>query len=456
MKTDVVILGAGISGLATAYYLKKKGFNIHVLEKDSRTGGAIETKEADGFLVEHGPNSTLDTSPLFHELFKELGIEKDLIYGTDSAKNRYIVRNSKLCALPTNPVAFLKTELFSAQAKLRLLKEPFIAPSKKEETLAEFVRRRLGDEFLTYAIDPFVAGVYAGLPEQLSVQSAFPKLYNLEQRYGSLIKGAILGYRERKKSKETSKQSAKLFSFKEGMETLTKALTDSLNEHISTGADIKAISRNEDGSFQLKWQQDEKVDETTCRDLVFTIPSYAYDTLPLELPSSFRNTLVNIPYPYVTMVFFGYRSSPASIDLDGFGFLVPRVENRRILGTIWSSTLFPGRAAQGEAALTTFAGGSRQPEIAGLDDEELVEIVRKDLEDLMGIIQEPDVTVIRRWPRAIPQYTLEHKKVIQAVEDFEKNEPGIYISGNFRGGISVGDCIKQAHTVSEKVAERES
>ena len=454
MKTDVVIVGAGISGLTSAYYLRKKGLQVHVLEKDSRTGGAIQTKEVHGFVVEQGANSTLDTSPLFHELFTELDIEKDLIYGGDKAKNRYIVKNGELCPLPSSPIAFLKTKLFSIQAKLRLLGEPFIAPSKKEETLAEFVRRRLGNEFLTYAIDPFVAGVYAGLPEQLSVQSAFPKLYNLEQKYGSLIKGAVLGYRQRKKSKETSKQSAKLFSFKEGMETLPKALTDTLKEHISTDIEITAISRNKDSDFLITYQQGEKTDEIVCRSLVLTIPSFAYETLPFELPLHFRKVLVNIPYPYVTMVFFGYRNNPASIDLDGFGFLVPRVENRKILGTIWTSTLFPGRAGKGEIALTTFVGGSRQPEIAGLDDTKLVEIVRKDLEDLMGIHKEPDITVIRRWPRAIPQYTLEHKKAIQAIEDFEKGEPGVYISGNFRGGISVGDCIKQAYAISERIAIR--
>jgi oxygen-dependent protoporphyrinogen oxidase len=243
-----------------------------------------------------------------------------------------------------------------------------------------------------------------------------------------------------------------LFSFKEGMETLPGALAKALSGHISTDVHTTAISRKDSG-FHITYQQGEKAQEVTCQTLVLTIPAYAYETLPLELPSSVRQAIVSIPYPPVSMVFFGYSSNPASFSLDGFGFLVPRIENRKILGTIWGSTLFAGRAKQGEIALTTFVGGTRQPENARLNDEELIEIVRKDLYDLMGIHKEPDVTVIQRWPKAIPQYTLDHKKVIQTIEDFERKEPGIYISGNFRGGISVGDCIKQANNISEQVAK---
>jgi len=193
LTKDAIIIGAGITGLATAHFLKTQGVSTYVLEKDPHVGGTIRSGRVDGFLVEYGPNSALDTSPVLHELFESAGVADRLEYANNKSQNRYIVRGGRLVNLPMSPVAFLKTPLFSTSAKLRLLKEPFISRSNPdtEESLADFVRRRIGDEFLDYAINPFVAGVYAGDPEELSVKSSFPKLFELEQKHGSLIKGAI-------------------------------------------------------------------------------------------------------------------------------------------------------------------------------------------------------------------------------------------------------------------------
>lgn len=452
MKNHIVIIGGGISGLSMAFYLRRAGHEVTVLEKSERPGGVIRSERQEGFLVEHGPNSTLETTPILRELFAKLGILDSLCYANEQSKNRYIVRDARLQALPMSPPAFLRTGLFSTRAKLRLLKEPFIKPSpaEAEESLADFVTRRIGREFLDYAINPFVAGVYAGSPETLSVKSAFPKLHQLEQTYGSLIRGAILGARERRRRVETEKTKARLLTFQEGLQTLVDALAKSLGERLQTGAEVRQVRRNEEG-YEILCQIGGEARQILADALVMAIPAHAYRNFPIDIDPALRNALSEISYPAVNMVYFGYRRAPVSIPLDGFGMLVPEKERRRILGTIWSSTIFPERAPQDGVALTTFVGGSRQPEIAGLPDDQLIAAVREDLKDLMRISAPPDIVQIRRWPQAIPQYRLGHQQIIAAIEATERNQPGLFITGNFRGGISVGDCIKQSHSLSDAV-----
>ncbi len=454
IETDVAVIGAGISGLATAHFLKKQGRQTIILEKSDQPGGSIKTVHREGFLIEYGPNSTLDTSPILHELFRDLAIESELEYANDRSKNRYIVRNGELHPLPMSPGAFLKTRLFSPAAKLRLLREPFIKPGDPavDESLADFVQRRLGQEFLDFAIDPFVAGVYAGLPEQLSVQSAFPKLFALEQKYGSLIKGTILGIRERKKRPEVSKQSARLFSFRRGMQQIIDALKGEFADRLFLNARIETLYFDE-GRYRLTFRVDEEAFQLSSRALVLTIPAHAYTDFRDNFFAALQPTLDKIEYPPVSMVFLGFKNNPAPFPLDGFGFLVPRKENRQILGTIWSSTIFSGRAPEGGIALTTFVGGSRQPENALLPENKIVELVRSDLRALMGIEQPPDLVVVKQWPRAIPQYNLGYAAVLEAFETFEAKHPGVFLSGNFRGGISVGDCVKQAKAFAERIEQ---
>ncbi len=455
LKADVVIIGAGISGLATAHFLKKQGLKAIILEKKDEPGGSIKSERVDGFLVEHGPNNALDTTPILGEMFEDLGIESEREFANDQSKNRYIVRNGVLNALPMGAVPFLKTKLFGTSAKLRLLKEPFISASdpEVEETLAQFVERRLGREFLDYAIDPFVSGVYAGVPEALSVKSAFPKLYDLEQKYGSLIKGTIMGARERKKRNEVSKQSARLFSFKDGLQTMIDALQQEFADQLFPGADLRRIEKTDNG-WQIQFSAGNNSYTIDAAGLLLTIPVHAYSELPGEMFKPLLPELNKISYPPVTMVYFGYKGNPASRALDGFGFLVPRKENLQILGSIWSSTIFSGRAPEGDTAFTTFVGGTRQPENALLPEDRIVDLVSEDLKVLLGIQVKPDVVVVRPWPKAIPQYNIGHGQIIEKVEDFEKINPGVFLSGNFRGGISVSDCVKNAKGMSERISEK--
>ena len=311
-KADVVILGAGISGLATAHFLSQKGYEICLLEKAPRVGGAIHSERRDGFLIEYGPNSTLDTTPLLREMFADLDILDSLECANDRANNRYIVKNGMLNALPMSPAAFLKTKLFSLSAKLRLLKEPFIKPASPggDESLAEFVERRIGREFLDYAINPFVAGVYAGRPELLSVKSAFPKLYNLEQEYGSLIKGTIRGAKKRRQSAETAKAKAKLLSFGDGLQTMTDALWQKYQDRIYLEANIEKISKLSAG-FETDFTANGQKVSVKSPLLLTTIPAFTAADLPFTFDVPVRGSLSKIYYPPVAMVYFGFKKAPA-------------------------------------------------------------------------------------------------------------------------------------------------
>jgi len=219
-KTDVIIVGEGITGLGIAYWLKKRGVDVTVLAKESKVGGTMKSVHDQGFLYETGANTALETTPLIKELVSDLKLESEFRYANPEGKNRYILRDGVLRSMPLGPGSFFFTKLFSTAAKFRVMKEPFIGRAEKEESVAEFVERRLGHEFLDYAIDPFVAGVFAGKPERLSVRAAFPKLYTLEEKYGGLIKGMIKGAQERKQRAEKAKDRAETFSFVSGMQQL--------------------------------------------------------------------------------------------------------------------------------------------------------------------------------------------------------------------------------------------
>lgn len=450
---DVIVVGGGISGLAAAWALQRHGTQVMLLEAAPRAGGTIGSTREQGCLFESGPNSTLETTPLIASLLDELGITGERIYANPAARNRYILRDHRLTALPLSPFAFFTTPLFSARAKLRLFREPFVgrgAPDA-EESVAAFVRRRLGNEFLDYAIDPFVAGVYAGDPENLGVRAAFPRWHELELKYGSLIRGQVLGARERARNPEQSKQAAAMLSFKHGMQTLTDAIARRL-ARAEFDAEAEAVTPCQGGFSVTVNGANGRRDLHACAVLLAT-PAAAAAKLVAPLAPRTAAALDAIPYPPVAVAISAYRRSAISHALDGFGFLVPQRERRRILGTIFSSTLFDQRAPSGLALLTTFIGGMRQPGLARLDPDEIAEIAQAEHAALLGAPARAELVRITRWPRAIPQYTLGHLDRIACVEQAERDIPGLFFCANYRGGIALGDCIKSAGRAARSIAE---
>jgi len=450
----IAILGGGISGLVTAYLLKKDRHDPVIIETSVRPGGAIRSSVDDDWLIEHGPNSLLETSPKITQLVNEVGLSSKKIYGNDAASNRYIVKNGKPVSLPTSPGAFLKTPLFSLSGKLGLLKEPFISSTSDEyESLASFVIRRLGPEFLDYAINPFVAGVYAGDPKKLSVKYAFKKLYELEENYGSLIKGQIKGARERKKRGTVAKNTAKMFSFENGLESLIRSLAKSLNHELQLQCSSLSVNKREREGFDVSYKKGGEDIHFKADRVVFSLPSHRYHSVATDLfDDHFYNTLEDIYYPPVSVLALGFRREQIQHPLDGFGMLIPEVERKSILGTLFSNSIFKGRAPEGHALLTNFIGGARQPEIAGKDTGELTDIAMKDLRELLGITGKPVISKHIHWPKAIPQYNVGYGKVYDAIYRMEKRSPGLHIHGNFRDGISLSDCIGTSFELAEKIS----
>ncbi|MFH0736577.1 MAG: protoporphyrinogen oxidase [bacterium] len=455
MKTkEIVILGAGISGLATAYWLKKAGFSVEILEASSQPGGAMETVFEDGFLVDYGPNSGLETTPLIKQIVNEVGLSEQMIYANEEGNKRYILKNNNLYPLPMGLLPFLKTKLFSIKGKLRLFCEPFVGKSQDGyyQSIAQFVTRRLGPEFLKYAIDPFVSGVFAGDPEKLSVKSAFPKLYRLEELYGGLIKGMIRGARERKKRAEQSKQNAKMFSFKDGMQVFPKAIAEKLSLDISYNSIVNRIEKTNE-LYYIHYTKNGKEHVKSCNNLLSTIPAHKLSNIINILDLKLSKQLQNIIYPPVIVLYLGYNKADIGRDLDGFGFLIPSSEKKNFLGAIWSSTIFINRSESKNASFTIFIGGARHLDLLANDINKVINTAVKEFESMMNITAAPILKKYKVWEHAIPQYNIGYIENDRAVEKCEDTNKGFFISGNFCGGISVGDCIKNSELVAGKIIE---
>jgi oxygen-dependent protoporphyrinogen oxidase len=443
---DIIIVGAGISGLSCAWFLRARGKRVRILEAGSQPGGCLSSAHHDGFLVEGGPNSTLLRDGALGSLIHELGLDARLLEANPAAKRRYVVKNDQLVALPGSPPAFIVSPLFSMRAKLRLLLEPFYRRAAGEESIAQFVRRRLGPEFLDWAIDPFVSGVYAGDPARLSVRAAVARIYALEAEHGSLILGALA---HRRQARAVGPMPVgRLISFHDGMQTLAQALAESLGDAVQCGAGVTAIRRDDRG-----WQVETPAGTQRAARLVLSVPAYRAATLLEPLDAELAAELAAIHYPPLASVALGFGREQVAHPLDGFGMLMPSRAGRRTLGVLFSSTLFPGRAPAGQVLLTAFIGGVRNEAVATLDEAEIVRQVLADLTPLLGIRAAPVFERVRRWPRAIPQYELGHLERLARIDARLARLPGLQVRANWRDGISVVDCVANAAQLAGRLSD---
>lgn len=429
---DTLVIGAGISGLTTAFHLARGGKRVAVLESSPRVGGSLETRTDGPWRFELGPNTVLESHESVTRLIREAGLEGEKVTASPSARRRYLWKGGRLHPLPSGPLGFLRTPLFPASAKLRLLREPWIAKGSSEESIAAFVRRRLGQAFLDYAVGPFVSGVYAGDPERLSVVHAVPRIEALEREHGSLIRGALA-------KKKGPAPGGVMISFREGLEQLPRELARQLGD-VRTGVACRRIVRLENG-----FRAETDAGSIEAQRIVLSVPADAAARL-LE-----REALAEIPYAAVSLVSTGWRREDVAHPLDGFGFLAPRKEGLRVLGVLFPSEIFPGRAPAGHVVLTAFAGGRTDPEVAAWDDDRLMSEVLGELRRTVGARGEPVVSVVRRWPRAIPQYELGHGRFLDMAREAEAALPGLRLGGNFLHGVSVPDCIRNATALAEEL-----
>jgi oxygen-dependent protoporphyrinogen oxidase len=440
---DVLVVGAGISGLAAAFHLKRSGRRVAVLEASPRAGGAIETHAEGGWRFELGPNTVLENDPSVGALITEAGLAGEKIVAAAGAKRRYLYKDGRLHALPGGPGSFLLAPLFPLGAKLRLLREPWIPrrTGDAEESVADFVRRRLGQAFLDDLVGPFVSGVYAGDPERLSVRWAVPKIVALEREHGSLIRGAMA----RRKGPAVPGGGGAMISFRAGLEELPRRLAQEIGD-VRTGVAALQVLRDEHG-FRVETE----TGPLTARRVLLAVPADAAARLLEEATGGRSLALAEIPYAPVAVVALGFRREDVAHLLDGFGYLVPRKVGRRTLGCLFPSAIFPDRAPAGHVALSAFAGGRTDPEIVGWDDDRIAATLLGEVKQALGIHGEPVFRLVRRWPRAIPQYELGHGRFVDLAGEIERDLPGLRIGGNFLGGVSVPDCIRNGVRLAERV-----
>lgn len=454
MTKPVAILGAGITGLTAAFYLKRAGIPVVVYECSNRAGGAIQSTREDGYLAESGPNTILETSPRIAQLIRDAGLESRRMGASSAPETRYLVRYGRAIALPESPLGFLRTDLFSWKAKLALLREPFLPKRRDgvEESVADFVTRRLGREYLDQAIDAMVGGVYAGDPSRLSVAQAFPKLAELEQKYGSLIKGSILGAHERNKWGEISKDRAPKFSFDEGLQVLPDALAAFLGESIQLNTLVTEILQESRGwKLSLQSKGEESLSEHSA--VIYAGTAYRLSEMKVELESTSLDLtpFSEIRYPPVASVVLGFKQEEVVHPCQGFGVLIPKIEGFKILGTIFSSSLFPNRSPAGHITLTSYIGGERYPELALLPPEKIYALVEDDLQRLFGVKGEPTFRHCAIYPKAIPQYNLGYGRYQELMDQIEERVPQFYFAGNYRHGISLSDSILSGCKIAERV-----
>lgn len=433
----IAVIGAGISGLAAAFRLRQAGHQVVVLEAAARPGGKLFSEQAEGYLVEHAANGVLDKRAAVFALAKDAGLpDEHLRPAATAAKRRYLYTAEGLRALPTSPPAFLKSDLLSVSGRARALAEPLMPRRKKsvtEESVHAFFARRLGEEAAEAFADPFVTGIYGGDPQKLSVDAALPALPAMERDHGSLLRGMMAG------RKEGVGPGGTLTTFAGGMGELVDVLAKSLGRALHLERPVTELRRANGGWLVYAAGGD----PLAVDGVIITTPVAAASALLRPLSAAAGEALAGIPSAPVAVIGLGYREDQLPRPLDGFGFLVAKKAQRRLLGVLWTSSIFPGQAPPGHALLRIIAGGTRNPELLRLDDTELVRTVIGEVRETMGEFKgEPAFVRLVRWADGIPQYTLGH---LDRVRQAEAALPGgVWLAGNGIHGVSVADCVARA------------
>lgn len=434
----------------------------------------MQTRLDDGFLTEAGPNSFQSSEEIL-SLVHDAGLNDELLEA-DAAMPRYIFFRGTLNRAPLGPGALLSTKLLSGSAKWKLLREPWAPPNRDghEESIQEFIARRLGRELHDVLVAPLVSGIYAGDTARLSMQSVFPLLVELEQKYGSLLKGFMKHMKAERRKREAAgkpKPRRTLCSFKTGLKALPQAIARHLGGRLHLHCDVRALRVNADGGFTVEavengspktYSSDQLVIATSVHRAGEHLKNLAEKTDNPEgscLLSAGElrragDVLASMELPPLAGVCLAYKESEVPHPLNGFGFLIPRTEKIRQLGCIWSSSLYPNRAPEGWVLLTNFIGGATDPAVLSLSEAALIEAVRRDLRTTLGVTASPRVVAVNRYEKAIPQYNLGHQRRLEQVTRAVGKIPGLFLAGNYLSGVSVGDCVKQAEATVRQMTAR--
>ncbi|MCP4659159.1 MAG: protoporphyrinogen oxidase [bacterium] len=455
-----IIIGGGIAGLTTALQLKDRsaeipgGLEVVVLEAGDRVGGNIRTDRVDGFRVEWGPNGYLDNVPATPALIERLGLEDQLQPADGSAEKRFLYRGGRLHRLPGGPISFLGCGVLSVGGRLRVMMEPFAGarPEGKDETVYEFASRRIGREAASVLVDAMVSGVFAGNVHELSLRSTFPKMAAMEAEHGGLVKAMLAKMRERRAARKAGATvggggpagpGGTLTSFRDGLEVLTARLAEVLGESVRLRSRVAEIAHGDEDSGP--WRVTTAAGESLAADaVVVALPAPRAIPMLESLDGELVETVARIPTASLAVVALGYRADELGGPPDGFGFLVPRGEGPRILGCLWDSSIFPGRAPGDRVLVRAMIGGAHDAEAVTLPDEALLDIVRRDLEATMGLNAEPVFERIYRHPLGIGQYLVGHQDLLDRIHRRLRARPGLWVAGSSYYGVSMNSCIEKA------------
>lgn len=454
MNKQILIIGGGISGLSTLHFLKQKykerhDIQIHLLEKNDHVGGTIRTVCEDGFRFELGPNGFLSNTPTTFELVEDLGLHDKVISADENAKIRYIFAKGRLHQLPTGVFSFLGFELLSLADKFRVLQEPFVKKgSNPEETVYEFGKRRLGENFSKYFLDPMVSGIFGGNTKELNLKSAFPKIYHLEQTYGSLIKGALALKKSRKNEKTPFGQPrGTLTSFIGGMGDLTASLYAHHKDNIMLNTSVESITRENE-----KYIIATDVMSYAADQVFLSVPAYQAARILAPMDGALSQGLAKIPYAPMAVAGFAYRKKDVQNAPAGFGYLIPSVERKKVLGVLFSSNIFPGRAQADHMLFQVMIGGGNHPDILNYPHNEIKKLAKEELESVLGVKAAALQEFFVCWPQAIPQYNKGYLVIAQAIKARLAHAQGLFLAANYLSGVSLNDCIANAkRIVSESI-----
>jgi len=427
--------------------LRKAGIDAQLVEASPRPGGVINSITRNGFLLELGPQS-FSSAPSLQDLCHELGLENQILVAPRAP--RFVLVDGSLRPVPMSAPAFFTSSFVSVKTKWSILRDAFgrSVPPANDETVAAFVRRKFTPELLEKLVGPFISGIYAGDPEKLSLGAAFPQLHDAETQAGSIVRGLV---RLGKQLKQSGRPRRTLLTFREGNETIVRALANKLGSALHTGTKVTDISRQNEGTFQVSLQNRTGSESISTKSLILATPTDITAKLLCQLDSSFESPLSSIDYAAVAVVSLSYRKQDIGHELEGFGFLVPRSAGLRVLGSVWNSSLFPGRAPEGHALLTSFVGGTTDPAAAKLQPEELVALVHREISAPLSMKKEPVFSNVTIWLRALPQYNLGHGDRLAAVANLCSRFPGLWLTGNYLRGPAIGSCVDQALAVAEEV-----
>ncbi len=447
-KVDVLIIGGGISGLASAWWLARSGLSVEVWEAKKRPGGKIMSTRQDGYLTERAASMVLNFRPEVAELVREAGLESAKTARLPTAEaRRYLLHQGRLNALPMRLGAMVASPLWSLRGKLRLLAEPFIFSSgRADESVSEFITRRLGHEILEKAMEPFIAGTLAADADQASAAAVLPRLTALERRYGSISAGVLVNRILRRRTACTTDT----FSFRGGMGTLVETLAKTPGINLRTGHSAEELVRERDG-WQVTAATLHGQHTVFASHVIVATPAHAAAALVASSDNELAELLRGISYTGLTVVHAGIARDAVGHPLDGTGFLAPRGESATLTGNLWMSTLFPDRAPPGKVLLTSYLGGARAPHVADWDDERLVDEVLRKLRPLIDLKTDPEMVRIDRHREALPAYHGAYQARMQAITARLQHIPGLHLEANYRGGVSVRDRLARGHAVANHI-----